>query len=703
MSAVPRSDRWVEPAPNSRVIVRADLPISLDSQPRYRDQVWDLRELAGRAGVNAAVVDFANVTPEFLELSKRLVWSWINNETALELLNRKTAARQRMAAATIASLFNQDVIPWLRWLSDRRVTSLSEVDREVLAAYAEEVAGNGLSRERQARMLFSITRVWLHSPYLPVPDRLVMPPWEQTGITEVLGPSTWTAENKTPPIHPQTMSPLLVWAMRFVENFADDILRAKVERARIADRANEYRKSGDGEVLETYMTQRTAAGLALPGVALRNGDIGVAKEYLSGLLGIGENSLLPKHVQRWQISLGAPLDTEVRGQIDGQPWLQSIDYYEARHLPPLLATACLVVVSYLSGIRGQEVQQLRRGCCTSVGPAEGPARHAIDGYVFKSAIDADGNSIPGGQQRERPWFVIEPVARAIQVAEQLSDASLIFNSGIFSRAGEPVRDEPIATVRVRDRLAQFTEWVNDYCERTNRPHEIIPDDPEGPLHIGRFRRTVAWFIYRQPGGRIALGLQYGHIRSYTSEGYGARTSTGLRDVFPMEEAFAIADSLSDAVERLDAGERVSGPAASRYIDGVTEFSHTFGGRWFTARQITALRKNPKLRIYDNGLQPVACCHDATKALCDPDRDRPSSIQRTPDLTRCDPACGNAARTDAHIAAIEEEVQLLRRQADSPLTPEPIRLRLHQRIERFAGITEEHERSAIKASPKRPRP
>ena len=107
----------------------------------------------------------------------------------------------------------------------------------------------------------------------------------------------------------------------------------------------------------------------------------------------------------------------------------------------------------------------------------------------------------------------------------------------------------------------------------------------------RFRRTLAWFIYRLPAGRISLGIQYGHLEPHVTDGYGSRISAGLRGVFPMEEALARADRLSDAADRLDAGEQVSGPAAHRYLAGVAEFAHTYPGpNPPTKRVRTATRK-----------------------------------------------------------------------------------------------------------------
>ena len=212
----------------------------------------------------------------------------------------------------------------------------------------------------------------------------------------------------------------------------------------------------------------------------------------------------------------------------------------------------------------------------------------------------------------------------------------------------------------------------------------------------RFRRTLAWFIYRLPAGRISLGIQYGHLEPHTTDGYGSRISAGLRGVFPMEEALARADRLSDAADRLDAGEQVSGPAAHRYLAGVTEFAQTYPGRILPPNGYEQLLANPKLRIFDNGLQPVACCYDATKALCHPDNHRSPDIRRSPNLTHCDPRCGNVARTDTHIENLRVEITRLGKQRSSPMTPQPMQDAYGQRIEMLQDIIDTHEGNRIPA-------
>ncbi|MGN9758829.1 hypothetical protein [Streptomyces sp. SD31] len=69
-----------------------------------------------------------------------------------------------------------------------------------------------------------------------------------------------------------------------------------------------------------------------------------------------------------------------------------------------------------------------------------------------------------------------------------------------------IRVEGLNPNRFIGRIKAFIDWANATATRLGRPHELIPADPHGPITLRRLRRTVAWFVYRRPGGRIALGL-----------------------------------------------------------------------------------------------------------------------------------------------------------------------------------------------------
>ncbi|TMM28148.1 MAG: hypothetical protein E6F99_30510, partial [Actinobacteria bacterium] len=283
----------------------------------------------------------------------------------------------------------------------------------------------------------------------------------------------------------------------------------------------------------------------------------------------------------------APLDLPITGRLDGRAWTDTIDFEGAATMTVHLHTAALVVAGYLSGMRPEEVLHLQRGCCTRDDTSDdGVVRYRVSGRHFSGVVDEHGNTRPDGEQRERPWTVIEPVATAITVLEHLNDGEVLFPRVIDRR---PWRQEDyvgaaMTTGTAASRITAFISFVNDLAHRHGRPHEAIPADPDGRITLSRLRRTVAWFINRLPGGRIALGIQYGHLRLTMSESYAGRATANMLDLLDLEQALAVADTLTDAAERLADGEGVSGPAAGRYLGAVGEFAATYTGGYLTKRQ-----------------------------------------------------------------------------------------------------------------------
>src|SRR5699024_11824695 len=84
-------------------------------------------------------------------------------------------------------------------------------------AYSRQAAESPIAQNAKSRLLFVLSRLWLLSPYMRPAARLPQPFWERDRMEQVIGKSEWTAENKSLPIHPATMSALLVWCLRIVE------------------------------------------------------------------------------------------------------------------------------------------------------------------------------------------------------------------------------------------------------------------------------------------------------------------------------------------------------------------------------------------------------------------------------------------------------------------------------------------------------
>ena len=658
----------------------------------FRDDSWSLHNAAGKVTTEKRTAAFGRVPGCWKDTVKRLAWCMLNIDAPLDLIQRPNAARSRLTPGSVVTNLEAEVRPFIRWLDDRQISALSDVTEAVLRAYADEIATSKLSRNCKARRLWGPTRFWLYAPYLPHADRLIQPPWELEGTQDLLGPANWSSENKTAPVHPQTMSLTLTWALAVVSDFSGSIIESVELRDRNPLMIKQSEQGDESKLARFFDAFETQWG-GIPGVQHR-GKLRPASQFSSRMTGVEIERVRQYEKARIKagskIFCGSPLIAGPLLFLNGKALRQFIDYYEVTQLKHILATASVIVIAYLSGMRSEECRGLQRGCCRRTANKDGSVRYEIVAKSYKDALDADGNAVHGGEIREEPWHVIEPVVRAVASLEALHTEEYLFAETVFRIQNCDDRGLVLKGVELNKLIGRFITWCNQESGRMGFPELRIPDDPAGPITMRRFRRTLAWFIYRLPAGRISLGIQYGHLQGMTSDGYGSRTSTGVRDLFPMEEAFARAELLAEAAERLDEGEFVSGPAADRYIAGVQEFSHRFQGKYLTVRQAAELRRDPTFRIFDNGMQPVACCYDSLKALCHPDREKKADAEATPNLSRCDPRCPNVARTDTHIDGVRKEIEWQELQAHSPLTPEPLRLRHEQRIATLNATVEKHE-------------
>lgn len=674
----------------------------------FADSRWDLMPLVHKKTltVEKLSVNFDTIPANYRETVKRLVWCYINVATPVADLDRPTATRTQLSPT---SIYVSAIVlrTFTQWLSDRNVLRFSDVTDSDFDAYSEHLRATGIDRSTLGYRLFAVTRAWLYAPYLPPEDRLSRPTWEQGpgGRSDILGPANWSSENKTIPIHPQTMSATLIWALRFVDNFSADILAAKAMKATPCTISGELAQVSPQKRFSGYLRDRLNDGGTAPGTELRKtpGNRGFAKQFIAWQLGIPAEQLgnlaVPESLARkLQPSDEAALPLSITGTVDGHTkWIEAIDYYNVEALCRLLATASMIITSYLTGMRAEECRALEKGCCTPAKTCSGQQHYVIHGKTFKGALDKNGNALPTGADRDQPWLAIAPVAKAVAVMEALHQQSaLLFPAAAFAGFSTSARygESAVAPAMVNDRIEKFIDWCNEAAVRLDRRQDIIPPDPEGNVTAGRFRRTLAWFIYRKPGGRIALGVQYGHLRGHTTDGYGSRVAVGLRDVFPMEEALARADYLEDAYTQMEGGEQVSGPAAGRYREAIRLYGQEFRGRYMSGKQAAALRANPRLRIYDNAARFVTCCYDQSKALCHPDRLGQLGTDETPDINHCQPNCGNIARTDQNIEQAAAAVSRYEEEIASPMTPEPMRARLAQRVEVLQTIIRDHnERTA----------
>lgn len=709
--------RLVDPSADTPVIPAGRLRpgIDLARVSVFGDRRWILSDMEHKQTGETKFVDWDTFPEAFQASVRRIGWAVINIETPDVLLRRaRTTSRPLIAAGTVhhaAKAWRE----FTRWLVQRQVTGFDQVDRAVMEDFASMIAAKGRTYAHDRNVLLAITRIWAYAPFLLPQDRLVMPPWDDPGaeLTDFLGENDGgRGENTTEVIHPATMSPLLVWSLRVVTDLAPDILAAIAEHRRLLACIPASVAGPARDVLERYFADLRETGRPIPvyagSVADRRAKAtlartghdqgqrpGVNQTFIAGTLGIHKSQVanfMRDNPEAWaglEFGSGAFLDIPVTGRIDGKRWTDGIDFAEVKDLTLHLVTATLVVIAYLSGMRQEEVLHLERGCAHRETRGDGTIRYRVNGRHFKGVTDEDGNTVPEGEMRPEPWTVIELVHRAIEAVEQAHGETLLFPSSISKqRRPSAHHGEAIRTGWVKVRIGYLMAWANGLAAAHGRDHEVIPPDPHDRLTLGRFRRTVAWFIYRRPGGRIALGLQYGHVGSSMGESYGSRSKFDMLSVLDFEESLAVAETLAEAGDRLDAGEGVSGPAAGRYLAAAQEFRAAYGGGFLTRRQHTALKANPRLRVYESENALLTCNLDPFKALCDPDLGRGNGL-RTPSFNRCNPACTNISRTDTHIERAQAEKQQLAEELADGLNPQPVALRLEQRIEKLDLIIESH--------------
>ena len=692
---------------------RADTPVLLTRPLRpgarcpsaFADDRWQLSAAFFEEHISSISLNFASVPEPFKATAKHYVWQLLNGQDPPVL--RRISHRQ-LAVRTVVSAF-PSLTSFLLWLDVRAVARLADAGPADLDAYLADLLDAGLSRDTLGERISAVRRLWAWRDRLPPDDRLPpAPPWHGRDAEELVGRKRPAGENRTPRIPAATMDRLLLWSLRFVGDFAADILAIRDQYAMLLPRSftDRHRHGGHDDQrtpgqfhadLQQMLIALAAEGGALPGKPGPGSTPVLDRQHLGRLLNcpthwLGRTSSRAAiAASRLPIADSACLNAPIHARLDGRAWRdRPISFGEAGGLLRHLFVACFILAAYLSGARPGEVLALRRGCVTR-DPVTG--LWLMQGRKWKGAVDENGNKRPEGEERADPWVVVKPVADAVAVLERLHDRPLLFPAALFDtrqarvlaqdRLGQAMTTQVLAKF-----LGQFAEWIDEYCTATGRD-ERIPADPSGKmLYPVRFRRTLAWHIVRRPRGLVAAAIQYAHVYIGVTLGYSGTYASGFPDEHAFETWLHRLEQLSDADRRLRQGEHVSGPAAPAYTQRV-HASGQFAGRVLTTtRQARDLLDNPALQIHEG--KGMTCVFDPTKAKCR--LNSGESIRRTPDLTDCQPGCQNIARTDRDIAVLRNQITELEGLVTDPLSPGPRRERERHELAQLTALVEEHDRT-----------
>jgi hypothetical protein len=702
---------WAQfPGPGTLVLARRPLRPGTRTEGLsvFADDRWHLTPAIFEENAKAVSISFAPV-PECLRLQvKHVAWNLLNYNGD-QILRYKRLTRQQPSVRTVMSIIHQ-LKPFTLWLQTRGISRFADVTAADLDLYAEHVTSSEIGLPTAEDMLAAVRWCWSRRLVLPVDARLPEdPPWSGEAVSDLVGRRPAPTVNLTPRIHPEVMEPLLLWSLRFAEDFSGDIIAAFTEYKRLCNRNPRGRRRGlekqprrgrnriarDLKALLDFLHEN---GLPLPGLRQPDGIIAVHYEHLGRLLNCQTVRLKYPHHEAAIEASGLPvaedayLHYDATGMLEGKPWTDHpISYNQAPVLARHLQTACFVIVAYLSGARPSEVLALRRGC----------VRHdktqdlwLMTGKHSKGVVDADGNKKPDGELRPDPWVVVEPVARATAVLARLHSSPLLFpttllTNGRTTQLGQRAESARSDSEVSRD-ITRLVNWINDYC-RLHGHRETIPPDRSGrPLAAGRFRRTLAWFIVRKPRGLVAAAIQYGHVHTRVTLGYSGTYESGFPDELSFEQWLHHIDQLVEADQRLTSGAHVSGPAADTYRQRVRTGATQYAGRVLrTSREARDLLANPDIQIVKAA--GMTCVPNPHRALCRMRTDQDSK-RFTPDTSDCRPQCPNIARTDTDIAEIRQQIARLQEITSDPLAPAIRHQRELAELARLEAIISNHERT-----------
>ncbi|KOU76770.1 hypothetical protein ADK57_04460 [Streptomyces sp. MMG1533] len=645
---------------------------------RLRDDVWRLSPALHQRQQSALILNFLAIPVRFRPTVKLLFYALLNT--------KPPAGQQRLEMVTIHGYF-QAFKEFLDWLDSRPYGRFNSLTPDDLRQFQRHLQATVSSAGQRANHRRSVRLLWTWREHL-ADDHLALDPerleddWHE-GKSRVR-----KRENANPRIPEQVVSPLVIWSLRFVDDFADDILAAQDEWLALQKKTRRDSQTGQGarRRLAALMRRYREERRPLPGGT--GGQHGINIRHLAREVDCDRQTLMAP--ASWELIEQARRDvgvddstylrTEIRGLLDGESWLRRISYDEdLAVLVRILTAASYTLVAYLSGMRDSEVKHLRRGCLTIAADRTGKiTRSKITSMAFK------GEGTPLGV--EATWVVGRPVARAVEVLERLQPKRQrwLFAIPPSSHTHNKPRSTGAKTTKATNNdLNLLVTWINDYCRRHGRT-DHVPDVSKRPwrLSTAQFRRTLAWFIGRRPGGSIAGAIQYRHLSVQMFEGYAGTSKAGFRAEAQQEALLARGEGLSLMVDRHE-HERLRGPSADEARVRLDRFGDRvrFLGKTPDDGQMRKLMERNDPQIYPGRF--VTCTDNANRRLCR----LPGEADTTPDPGQCKPlACRNVALTDSNIQAWLQRLaeQDARLRAADALAPR-VRVRLEEDSAEIRGF------------------
>ena len=380
-------------------------------------------------------------------------------------------------------------------------------------------------------------------------------PWSGTSARTVAQTSA-VAVVSTPVIPPEQWFPLIRAAWTYVHTFAPDILRAQQRYQHLLAQATAMTPDRDTRLDRWLADPANPIPVhADPHVhaevnwSLLTLTLGWKPTCAATLFGRNRISNLQRIARVEQaLAHGHPTTT---GVIDD---LTRIEHRDGRHavwhpgLAPqviglelrMLRNACYTLVVGLSMMRDSEVHEIAPGSI-------------VDHYGTPAIKSTKGKHDPNLPVKH--WWITEPVAEAIAVAEELSEH--------HDRLFPPLLRKSADVSRSHQMLDAFINHVNATTAQSG-----LEPIPPGKARPHMFRRTMAMLTDQFPGSEIALGIQLKHIASRalanrSTQGY-ANADTSWADHLESAIDAARFRRIEDLYHAHKAGQPIGyGPGADR--------------------------------------------------------------------------------------------------------------------------------------------
>jgi hypothetical protein len=679
-------ESWSDDTPvvaNARRIIREETSI-----PYFSENVWSLAAIAPLRKRERLTCNFESLPSRFRLPVKKAVWLLINAGKPDRSVRRGgTRTKRWLAPATIAG-FVDDIRAFLKYVAAEtpEVRSLRGIVSETMDAFVGSLDGK-LGRESVGSHYTSIRLLHDLTADFPARERLQEPSWVEDKV--FLGDRG--SDNSTPPVPDAVLTPMLLWAVAFVEEFADDILAAR-------DAINAYAPATvQDEPLTLHQAEqivfawRRQYGDSLPWTD--TSARGIALSYMCFRLNSAirfRRSGLSEQLRKFpEVAVSdnpsCPVPTAVKGRIHGKCWQPNgLDYYTLTAHEIDLQSAALFLLGLNSSMRPEELLNLEvemfqddgtsKRVTERVQAPDGQVRHLLHGRMFKGQNGVDGTQRADGIARS--WAITELGATAVNVLERLNGR----HGRLFVTVGTANTSRSVnslTTSQAALHMKKFVKRMRCLAAELELPGEyFFPEDAEDFMNLSVLRRTSEVLTQQEIGGVLAGAHQAGHrvqgpYDTRVTEGYGGlATQSKLGRRTSERTRQALAKLVADTRKGL-----IGGPAGERAVEvadlAAAELELVDPSNLMTpvlSKEWKRITKSVGQSVYEVPLAGGAhayCIFYLPWSACTKEGEEP-------DIAGCKIACPNKALTTDSIRGLQQRQKELEASKQGAASEEVIR-------------------------------